>query len=518
MALSESPDMASLTHSRVLAKNVVYNWVGMLLPLVVAMLAIPLLVKGLGNERFGVLALSWVVLGYFGVFDFGLGRVITKMIGEKLGSNQSEDVPLIFWTGLLFLLLLGLVMTAILYFISPLLVFRLLKISAALQQEALRAFRILSASVIFIILTVGLRAVQEAYQKFAVLNVIRTINGVLIYLAPLALIPFTTQISLYVLVLAGVRFLVMVINAVACALQFPQIRRAVRLDMRLAKPMFQLGGWMSISNLIGPVMVYFDRFLMGAWISVAAVTFYVTPYEVVTKLLVIVSAVVQVLFPAFSMSFSVDRVKSSLLYGRAIRFLLFAFFPIVLAIILFSRIGLTLWLTPEFAEKSTRVAQWLAIGVFLNAPGQIAYIFLQAGGRPDLTAKLHLVETPLYLAALFGGVKLWGISGAAFVWAMRLFVDTTVLLFLSERMLIAPIIKNKISKIVILTAALIFAALTFSHLSAKSSVIIFAVLLATFFFFFLFFLVTPQERELAMRQLSPRSRLFCMNRRWKNRG
>jgi O-antigen/teichoic acid export membrane protein len=517
MALLESPNLASLTHSRVLAKNVVYNWVGMLLPIVVAMIAIPLLVKGLGNERFGVLALSWVVLGYFGVFDFGLGRVITKMIGEKLGSSQHDDVPLVFWTGLLFLLLLGLVMTAILYFISPLLVFQLLKISAALQQEALRAFRILSASVIFIILTVGLRAVQEAYQKFAVLNVIRTINGVLIYLAPLALIPFTTQISLYVLVLAVVRFLVMVINAAACALQFPQIRRTLRLDMRLAKPMFQLGGWMSISNLIGPVMVYFDRFLLGAWISVAAVTFYVTPYEVVTKLLVIISAVVQVLFPAFSMSFCADRERLSLLYSRAIRFLLFAFFPVVLAIILFSRIGLSLWLTPDFAEKSTRVAQWLAIGIFLNAPGQIAYILLQAGGRPDLTAKLHLVETPLYLAALFVGVKFWGISGAAFVWAMRLLADTTVLLFLSEKMLTAPIIKNKTSKVTILTAALVFVALAFSHLSLMSSIIIFVGLSAAFLFFFLLFLVTPQERALVLWKPLAGGRLLFVNWRWKNR-
>jgi O-antigen/teichoic acid export membrane protein len=517
MALSEPPNMASLTQSRVLARNVVYNWIGLLLPLFVAMFAIPLLVKGLGNERFGVLALSWVVLGYFGVFDFGLGRVITKMIGEKLGSNQSEKVSPIFWTGLLFLLLLGLMMTAVLYFISPLLVFRLLKISAALQHEALQAFRILSASVIFIILTVGLRAVQEAYQKFAVLNVIRTINGVLIYLAPLALIPFTTQISLYVLVLAVIRFLVMVINAAACTMQFPQIRRTFSLDMRLAKPMFQLGGWMSVSNLIGPVMVYFDRFLMGAWISVAAVAFYVTPYEVVIKLLVITSAVVQVLFPAFSMSFSADREKTSLLYSRAIRFLLFAFFPVVLAIILFSRIGLTLWLTPDFAEKSTRVAQWLAIGVFLNAPGQIAYIFLQAGGRPDLTAKLHLLETPLYLAALFGGVKLWGISGAAFVWAMRLLVDTTVLLFLSDRMLPAPILKNNRSKMVMLTAALLFAALTFLHLSPAHSIFIFSALTAAFFFFFLFFMITPQERALVLWRPFSGYRLFFMNWRWKIR-
>ena len=430
MAPAEPPQFQSLTRTRLLARNVGYNLVGMLLPLIVAVTALPLLIKGLGAERFGVLALSWVVLGYFGVFDFGLGRVVTKMIGEKLGQDRSEEVPAIAWTGLFFLAILGVIMSAALYLLSPLLVLRLLKISVPLQQEALQAFRVLAASVIFIMLTVGLRAVQEAYQKFAVLNLIRSANGVLSYLAPLALLPFTQTISRYVLMLTGVRALFMAVNAVACAVQFPHSRRAVRLDLRLAKPMFRLGGWMSISNLIGPVMVYFDRFLMGAWISVAAVTFYVTPYEVIIKLLVITSAVVQVLFPAFSMSIGADREKTALLYSRALRVLLLLFSPITLGIVLFARLGLSLWLSPEFAEKSTHVAQWLAIGILLNAPGQIAYILLQAGGRPDLTAKVHIVETPFYLTALFFGVKFFGITGAAAAWALRLLIELFVLLYL----------------------------------------------------------------------------------------
>ncbi len=434
MALTEPPQFQSLTRTGLLARNVGYNLVGMTLPLIAAVVTLPLLVKGLGNERFGVLALSWVVLGYFGVFDFGLGRVITKMIGERLGLGRSEEIPAIAWTGLLFLAGLGVVMTAALYLLSPLLVLRLLKISVDLQPQALQAFRVLATSVIFIMLTVGLRAVQEAYQKFAVLNLIRSANGVLIYLVPLALLPFTQTISHYVLALTGVRALVMVVNAVACAVQFPKLRRP-QFDLHLAGPMFRLGGWMSISNLIGPVMVYFDRFLMGAWLSVTAITFYVTPYEVIIKLLVIVSAVVQVLFPAFSMSIGADREKTAMLYGRALRILLLSFFPITLGIVLFARWGLSLWLSPEFAEKSAAVAQWLAVGIFLNAPGQIAYILLQAGGRPDLTAKVHLAETPIYLAMFYLGVKFFGITGAAVAWALRLLIELFVLLYLVEKKL-----------------------------------------------------------------------------------
>ncbi|MDZ7371240.1 MAG: flippase [candidate division KSB1 bacterium] len=434
--MTASTPKAPLLNPTLLARNVGYNLIGMTLPLMVALVALPLLVKGLGAERFGILALSWVVLGYFSVFDFGLGRVVINMIGERLGKGRNDEVPTIAWTGLFFLALLGGIMSVVLYLASPLLVHKVLKISAELQPEALQAFRVLSVSVIFIILTVGLRAVQEAHQKFIVLNLIRSANGVLTYLAPLLLLPFTKTLRHYIGILAVIRALIMAVNAVACALQFPDIRNRAQLDFQLAKPMFRLGGWMSISNLIGPVMVYFDRFLMGAWLSVAAVTFYVTPYEIISKLLVVTSAVVQVLFPAFSISLGADRARTTLLYNRALKILLLLFFPIALGVVLFARWALALWLSPEFAVRSTGVAQWLAIGIFLNAPGQIAYILLQAGGRPDITAKIHVIEVPFYLVLLYLGVKLFGITGAAVVWTFRLLIELFVFLYLADKIVL----------------------------------------------------------------------------------
>ena len=69
---------------------------------------------------------------------------------------------------------------------------------------------------------------------------------------------------------------------------------------------------MTVSNVLGPLMVTFDRFLIGSIISIAAVAYYSIPYEVVTKLWLISSALIGVLFPAFSATNSVDRAPSGL--------------------------------------------------------------------------------------------------------------------------------------------------------------------------------------------------------------
>jgi O-antigen/teichoic acid export membrane protein len=64
----------NLTSGRLLARNTIWNLIGQLVPLLVGMVAIPPLVRGLGIDRFGLLSLVWVIIGYFSFFDLGLGR------------------------------------------------------------------------------------------------------------------------------------------------------------------------------------------------------------------------------------------------------------------------------------------------------------------------------------------------------------------------------------------------------------------------------------------------------------
>jgi O-antigen/teichoic acid export membrane protein len=77
----------SLTSGRLLAKNTLWNLLGSGAPLLVAFFAIPKLIAGLGMARFGVLTLAWVVIGYFSLFDLGLGRALTKITSDKLGEG-----------------------------------------------------------------------------------------------------------------------------------------------------------------------------------------------------------------------------------------------------------------------------------------------------------------------------------------------------------------------------------------------------------------------------------------------
>src|SRR4029077_11536366 len=100
----------------------------------------------------------------------------------------------------------------------------------------------------------------------------------------------------------------------ACFHVMPALRRGFGFHVPSAKPLFFFGSWMTVSNLLGPLMVTFDRFLIGSVISIAAVAYYSIPFEVVTKLWLISSALVGVLFPAFSTTSHMDRARLVFLY------------------------------------------------------------------------------------------------------------------------------------------------------------------------------------------------------------
>src|SRR4051812_26259804 len=75
---------------RPIVVNAGWNLLGNLMPMLAGLVAVPFLVHQLGAERFGLLSLGWVLIGYFGLFDFGLGRALTKMVAERWTGGRAD--------------------------------------------------------------------------------------------------------------------------------------------------------------------------------------------------------------------------------------------------------------------------------------------------------------------------------------------------------------------------------------------------------------------------------------------
>jgi O-antigen/teichoic acid export membrane protein len=100
----------------------------------------------------------------------------------------------------------------------------------------------------------------------------------------------------------------------------------------------------------------------------------------------------------------------------------------VLLLCAFSADLLALWTGADFAQKSGLVLAWFSVGVLINSGAQVIATFVQARGRADFTAKLYIVEFPLYCGLLLWLVPQFGIAGAAYAWVARIVFDAVALL------------------------------------------------------------------------------------------
>jgi O-antigen/teichoic acid export membrane protein len=352
-------------------------------------------------------------------------------------------VPTLVWTSLLLMLLLGLAGTVVVVLLSPWLVHRALNVPMALQRETLDSFYLLGLSIPVVISTAGLRGLLEAHQRFGMINALRIPMGVYSFASPLLVLPFSKSLVPVVGVLVVGRVVGCIAHVLLCFRVVPELRERIAWHGAAAGPLLRFGGWMTVSNIVSPLMVTLDRFLIGATVSMTAVAYYATPYEIATKFWVIPGVVVPVMFPAFSAGFAHDRERTASLYRRCVKYIFLVLFPAVVLTVGLARSGLTLWLGADFAQHSFRVLQWLAVGVLLNGLATIPFALVQGAGRPDLTAKLHLVELPLYLLALWWLISVYGVEGAAMAWTARVGVDGVVLFGMAHRFFGANAMERK---------------------------------------------------------------------------
>lgn len=414
---------------RSIGRNALLNFTGQAAPLVVAALTIPLTIRSLGVNRFGILALVWVLIGYFTVFDLGLGRATTKFVAAAIGRDEDErDIASLVGTAAATQALLGVAGTVVIWLAAPAFVDRILKLTPDLADEARGAFSVLALSLPVILVSTSLRGTLEAAQRFDLVNAVRAPLGVMYFLLPLlgARAGWRLQqilLSILLLQAAGA-----IVQYVLCLRVFPVLRRPT-VELGMLRRLLSFGGWVTISGVVGPVLVYLDRFAIAALMSVAAVGQYAAPYEVVSRLSIIPVSLVTVLFPLFSAGRASSR-HLEILAARSVRALVVAMGTVSLVMLGLADDMVRFLLGARFEATVAVPVQILAVGIFVNSLAYVPYALLQAFGRPEVSAKLHLMELPLHFALVWILVSSLGLAGAALAWTLRVTIDA-VLLFLA---------------------------------------------------------------------------------------
>lgn len=415
-----------------LVENASWVFLGNATPMLIGLAAFPLLIARLGVERFGVLGIVWAVAGYFSLFDLGLGRTLTKMVSDHLGLGDRGAPPQLIWTALWLIGVFGVLGGVILFVVAPYVV-SAFHLGGDLEKEAAQAFRCLSFSIPVVVMSSAIVGILEAYHCFRQVARIRMMIGSLNFLFPVLISLVNPSLFLLTMGIIGLRTISLLLfwrlaREVEPALLSPSMPASGRL-----RPLLDFGGWLTVSNIVNPLMLYFDRFVIGTMLGASAVAYYTPPFEVLSRLQMLPQSLMSALFPALSLAHQRGGERGVRLFASAATLSFLVVFPLLAVIFIFAFELLGVWLGSEYATNSYVIARWMALGWLLNMFSRPAYTWLQSLGRADLTAKTHFFEFPVFVVFLYFSVIHSGIEGAAFAWFVRMFLETLVLNELARR-------------------------------------------------------------------------------------
>lgn len=415
--------------ARLLTRNTLLNFIGQAGPLLVGIATIPFIIRSLGVERFGLLSIAWVAPEYFTFIDLGLGRAITKYVAEALGKGDKDRMSRLAWTAMTVQVVLGSLGTLALISVTPFLIEHILNIPPALEAEAKAMFYLVALSIPLVLVSSSLTGVLAAGQRFDLVNAVSaSFNIANFVLTFFGVLYFGWDLSAIVALVVVSRFLALFAHYWLCIRVFPSFK-GPRFHPAELRALVAFGGWVTVSSVVVPILLYMDRFIIGASLTMAAVAYYSIPYEIVTRLWIIPASLVATLFPAFSMLTGQGQPERlAPLLARSMKWMLLTLGPAVVIITAFAGDILQIWLGSDFARESTLALQILAVGILINSMVHVQYAVVQALGRPDLTAKFHLLQLPLHGLLVWWLVSLWGITGAALAQAIRLSLEALLLL------------------------------------------------------------------------------------------
>ena len=161
-----------------------------------------------------------------------------------------------------------------------------------------------------------------------------------------------------------------------------------------ALPLVTFGGWISISNLLDPLFFTSDRLILGAVVSMNAVTYYAYAVRHGESFRSIPDALNILRFPGVRLKHEARRTTRDRIVGKGRPLSVSTDLRSSASGMLFARQILSMWIYPAFAAHSALVLEWLAASAVQQSRAGPLQTLLVAH-RPDLPANLERAKPQL---------------------------------------------------------------------------------------------------------------------------
>jgi len=411
---------SSKRSSSLLRKNIAANFVGTFWQALMGLIFVPLYIKFVGMESYGLIGIFGTLQVVLGLLDVGLGSTLTRemarlsalMTKEQEMRNLVRTLETLYW-GISISIGMGVVSLA------PIIAHSWVKAGQLSPQIIEQAFLIMGFITVFQMPIGFYSGGLMGLQKQVLLNVINVCIGTLRGAgAALILWLVSPTIQAFLLWQIGIS----VINSFLFALflwrSLPQSENRAVFQLHLLKSIWRFAAGMSGISILAVILTQLDKIILSKLLSLEMFGYYSLASLVAMSIGRIFTPIFFSIYPRFTQLVSInDLDELKRLYHKSCQFFAVLILPIATVIALFSYDVILLWTqNPITAEKTHLIVSIMICGTALNGLMNPPYALQLAFGWTSLPVYANLISVIILVPLIIFMVSFFGAIGGAIAW------------------------------------------------------------------------------------------------------
>lgn len=429
-----------------LSLNVSANLVGRAWPSFLSILFVPLYLRFIGIEAYGLVGFYSTLQGVLGLLDLGIGLTMTRELArlsaiEDSASQQRDLVrtlEIIYWV---ISCLGGLTV----FCLAPVIASHWVKFQELSPDVIIAAVRTMGLAAAlqlpFSLYQGGLMGLQRQVLVNVVLVVVGTLRAGGAVLVLWLISPTITAFMEWQ-VLSGI------IGSTICMVllwrSLPIYPERAVFKKEILYDVWKYAASISANAVIGVVISQLDKVILSKMLTLTMFGYYSLSSTVASAIWMLIVPFNSASFPQFvQIHEKGDKVEMANLFHRCSQFLSFLMLPIAALLLICSREILMLWThDANIVNNCWQVASILVLGTTINGICSVPVYAASAFGWPQLMTSTNLLQAFVIVPLIIILAYYWQSTGAAIAWVL---LNCTYLVFLLPRFFRKHMIEEKFS-------------------------------------------------------------------------
>lgn len=414
-----------------LRKNVIANYIGRSWTALLGILLIPIYIKFIGVEGYGLVGFYTALASIIGILDLGIGSTINRELARRSVNSKKREsqrdlvrtLEIIYWG-------IAIISGAIVLIGAPFISNSWLNIENLDPPSVLKAIQLMAISI-------ALRFPMSLYQgglmglqKQVLVNIILVVNGTLRGVGAIFVLWFISPtIQAFFAWQAIISFLGSLVFLIAMWTNLPKSKIKAKFKINILREIWKYAAAISANAVIGVILSQLDKIILSKMLSLKMFAYYAIAATIASSIWMIIIPFNTALFPKLVQLYESNKIEElKYLFHNSSQILSFILLPVSAILIVFSKDILLIWMhDPLIVENAYLIMSFLVFGTMLNGLASLPANCAPAFGWPLLITYTNLIQAFVIIPLIIGLVNLLQGVGASIAW---IFLNSTYIIFM----------------------------------------------------------------------------------------